>query len=303
MSTGSGAARAPSTLAPALALVINAFVWGVSWWPFRYLETRGLHPLWATATIYLVSLCLLLMVRPHAGKGFGRQPLLWLLMASAGFTNVGFNWAVTMGDVVRVVLLFYLMPAWTVLLAWPMLGERPTAIGLARIALAMMGVVIVLKVPGSPWPIPESATDWLAIGGGLSFALTNILLRKMSDVAPPARILAMFAGGAIAASVAGLVVMSFGLIAAPPLPRADWALVAFGLSLGFLASNVALQYGASRVNAHTAALIMLSEVVFAAVSSVLLGAAEMNTRTWIGGSLILAAAAWSALSPSTPKAH
>jgi len=149
----------------------------------------------------------------------------------------------------------------------------------------------------------EGATDGLAMGGGLSFALTNIRLRKMSDVAPPARILAMFAGGAIAASVAGLVVMSFGLIAAPPLPRADWALVAFGLSLGFLASNVALQYGASRVNAHTAALIMLSEVVFAAVSSVLLGAAEMNTRTWIGGSLILAAAAWSALSPSTPKAH
>ena len=41
-------------------------------------------------------------------------------------TNVGFNWAVTMGDVVRVVLLFYLMPLWAVLLAWPLLGERPT---------------------------------------------------------------------------------------------------------------------------------------------------------------------------------
>jgi drug/metabolite transporter (DMT)-like permease len=287
-----------TALAPSLALVVNAFVWGVSWWPFRYLEARGLHPLWATAMIYAVSLWVLLMARPGAWRGFGKQPLLWLLMAAAGFTNVGFNWAVTVGDVVRVVLLFYLMPAWTVLLAWPMLGERPTPVALLRIVLAMGGVVIVLKAPGSPWPIPESAADWLAIAGGFSFALTNILLRKMQRVAAPARILAMFTGGAVAATVAGLIGMAFGIVAAPPQPQADWAGVAFGLSLGFLASNIALQYGASRVNAHTAALIMLSEVIFAAVSSVLLGAAEMNARTWLGGALILAAATWSALSPA-----
>ncbi|HYN60066.1 MAG TPA: EamA family transporter, partial [Rubrivivax sp.] len=34
---------------PVLALVFNAFTWGVSWWPFRQLEALGLHPLWATA--------------------------------------------------------------------------------------------------------------------------------------------------------------------------------------------------------------------------------------------------------------
>ena len=117
-------------LLPALALVLNAFVWGVSWWPFRELQSHGLHPLWATALIYLVSMACLLAVKPHAWHGFRSQPLLWLLMAAAGMTNVGFNWAVTVGDVVRVVLLFYLMPAWTVLLAWPILGEKPTPVAL-----------------------------------------------------------------------------------------------------------------------------------------------------------------------------
>jgi drug/metabolite transporter (DMT)-like permease len=68
------------------------------------------------------------------------------------------------------------------------------------------------------------------------------------------------------------------------------------LSLGFLASNVALQYGASRLNAHASALIMLSEVVFASLSSVALGAAEMTTQIAAGGALILAAAVWSAWS-------
>ena len=39
---------------------------------------------------------------------------------------------------------------------------------------------------------------------------------------------------------------------------------------------------------------MLSEVVFASLSAVALGAAELSARTWVGGALILAAAAWSA---------
>ena len=287
-------AEGGAALKPALALVLNAFVWGVSWWPFRELHAQGLHPLWATALIYLVSLVLLLAVRPTAWRGFGREPLLWLLMLAAGFTNVGFNWAVTVGDVVRVVLLFYLMPAWTVVLAWPMLGERPTPMSLVRLVLAMAGVVIVLKAPGSPWPVPEGAADWLALAGGFSFSLTNILLRKMQGVEAPARILAMFTGGAVTAAGAGLVALALGHLAAPPAPQAGWIGVGFLLSLGFLASNIALQYGAARVSAHAGALIMLSEVVFASVSSVALGAAEMTPRTWIGGALILVAAAWSA---------
>ena len=285
---------ASAAAAPALALLVNAFVWGVSWWPFRELQAHGLHPLWATALVYLVSLSLLLAFRPGAWRGFGGQPLLWCLMAAAGMTNVGFNWAVTIGDVVRVVLLFYLMPAWTVLLAWPLLGERPTLRSLARLVLAMSGVVIVLDTAGSFWPVPESLADWLALMGGFSFALTNILLRKLRRVDAAPRILAMFAGGAVLAAGAGVLGLLLDAVPAPPLPQLAWTAIGIALSLGFLAGNVALQYGASRMNAHATALIMLSEVVFASLSSVALGAAELNARTAAGGALILAAAAWSA---------
>lgn len=282
------------TLLPALALVLNAFVWGISWWPFRQLHEYGLHPLWATALIYLVSIVLLLVVRPQAWRGFRGQPLLWVLVVAAGMTNVGFNWAVTVGDVVRVVLLFYLMPAWTVVLAWPILGEKPTPLSLVRLALALVGVVIVLNTGNSPWPLPESVSDWLALAGGFSFALTNILLRRLQHAPAPARILAMFGGGALLAIAAGLVGMTLGVVMSPPAPQVPWIGVGLALSLGFLVSNVALQYGASNINAHAAALIMLSEVLFASLSSVALGASELTTRTLVGGALIIAAAAWSA---------
>jgi drug/metabolite transporter (DMT)-like permease len=181
---------------PVLALMLNALVWGVSWWPFRELQAQGLHPLWSTTLIYVLSLACLLALRPHALRSFADQPLLWLLVVASGLTNVGFNWAVTVGDVVRVVLLFYLMPAWTVLLAWPLLGEKPTAGALARLALALAGVFTVLQPGASGWPLPREAADWLALLGGFSFSLTNILLRKLQHAPAEARIAAMFGGGA-----------------------------------------------------------------------------------------------------------
>jgi drug/metabolite transporter (DMT)-like permease len=194
------------------------------------------------------------------------------------------------------------MPAWTVLLAWPLLGEKPTAPSLARLVLAMAGVVIVLDTAGSLRPVPESLADWLALMGGFSFALTNILLRKLRRLEAAPRILAMFGGGAALATAAGLLGLLLGVVPAPATPQWAWTGVGIGLSLGFLAGNVALQYGASRMSAHATALLMLSEVVFASLSSVALGAAELTLRTLAGGVLILAAAAWSAWPQQDPAA-
>ncbi len=280
--------RFPKALAAA-ALVLNALLYGVSWWPFRALQAYGLHPLWATAIIYAVSVLFLLLLRPRAWRGLMRHPMLWFLVLASGLTNVGFNWAITVGDVVRVVLLFYLMPAWVVLLAWPLLGERPTAGSIARLVLALAGVVFVLKTPASPWPVPESLADGLALMGGFCFALTNILLRKLNQTPSESRMLAMFGGGAVMASAAALIGMGFGVVSSLPAPALDWAGLALLISFAFLAGNLSLQYGAAHLSASATSLIMLSEVVFASVSSVLVGAGELSLRTLLGGGLILLA--------------
>ena len=280
----------------AAALVVNAFIWGVSWWPFRALQGYGLHPLWATALIYGLVFVLLLAFSFKSWRDVLTHPGLWLLGLSSGLTNVGFNWAVTVGDVVRVVLLFYLMPAWSVLVAWLLLGEKPTAPSLLRLALAMAGVLIVLKTPDSPWPIPQSGADWLALMGGLTFAITNALLRKFKQAPSGARMLAMFGGGALLATLAALVGMSQKIVPGPALQSAG-LLVLLGLSLAFMVSNAALQYGASRLAAGATALVMLTEILFASASAALLDAATFTPRTVIGGSLIVLAAVWAAMTP------
>lgn len=289
-------AVAAGPLRPAFALLGNALVWGLSWWPFRALQSEGLHPLWSTVGVYLLSLTALLALRPGALAAFfgsGRLGGLLALVLASGLTNVGFNWAVTEGDVVRVVLLFYLMPAWSILMAWPLLGERPTPVALARLALALGGVFIVLDTSGAGLPLPQTLAEGLALMGGACFALTNILLRRLEAVSPSARIMAMFAGGAVMAALTGGLGMLQGSIPAPAITLAGVP-VALLLGVAFLLGNVALQYGATRLPAQATALIMLSEVVFASVSSIALGAAELSGRTLFGGALILAAAAWAA---------
>lgn len=292
--THRGAALAAS------ALVFNAFVWGVSWWPFRELQSQGLHPLWSTALIYFFSLACIVVWQSGAWRSFGQHPQLWLLALAAGLTNVGFNWAVTVGDVVRVVLLFYLMPAWSVLLAWAMLGEKPTRASLLRLLLAMTGVLIVLKAPDSPWPVPQGIADWLALMGGLSFAATNVLLRKLEYTPSASRMMAMFGGGGVLAGAAALLGLAGGIVSAP-VWTTTWLPVAMALALAFLISNMALQYGAARLAASTTALVMLTEILFASLSAAALNAAEFSPRTLLGGSLIVLAALLAAAAPTPPR--
>jgi drug/metabolite transporter (DMT)-like permease len=229
-----------------------------------------------------------------------RTPGLWLLAAAAGLTNVGFNWAVTIGDVVRVVLLFYLMPAWALLLAWAVLGDKPTGAGLGRLLLALAGVATVLGTAGSGLPLPRTIAEWLALAAGFAFALTNVLLRRLHAASASARVLAMFGGGLVmAGGVAFVGSLQGTLPPLPPLAASNW-LVALLLAAGFLAANLLLQFGASRLPSHTTALIMLSEVLVASLSSVALGAAQLTLRTLAGGLLIVLAAAWSAWPRRTP---
>lgn len=295
----------PHTVWAVSGLLLNALVWGLSWWPFKRLEQLGLHPLWATVIVYGLSFLAIALwcrtARLPAGA-WREHPGLWWLLIASGLTNVGFNWAVTIGDVVRVVLLFYLMPAWSVLVAWWLLGERPTAGALLRLLLALAGLGIVLHRPESPWPLPESLADVLALLGGLSFALTNALLLKLRNSPESARMLAMFGGGAFMASLTALLGAGTAVVVQQTLWDPGWLGPVLALSLAFLGGNIALQYGAARLPAHTTALVMLSEVVFASLSSVILGASGWDARTLWGGALILLAAVLSVAMPARAPA-
>ncbi len=291
----------------ALALVFNAFVWGTSWWPLRRLQEAGLHPLWATTIIFTLASLAIVIVRPRACLQVATTPALWLLVAAAGLTNAAFNWAIVIGDVVRVVLLFYLMPLWTVLLARVVLGERLTKAAALRIGLGAIGAAIVLWPPAasdgsaSGWlaalPLPRSLADWLGIVGGFSFAFNNVMLRREASRPEEGRSLAMFVGGALVAAALAAFLTTSGSAPAPPAPAWPWVALTGALTLVFLAGNLSLQYGAARLPANRTAVVMLTEVVFASLSAIVLGGGELTLRLVVGGAFIVASAVLAAREP------
>jgi drug/metabolite transporter (DMT)-like permease len=276
--------------AAVLALLFNALTWGLCWWPLRQLQALGVHPLWATALTYALVAAVLVGGRPAAAREVLRTRSLWVLVLASGFTNATFNWGVTTGDVVRVVLLFYLMPVWTVLLARLLLHE-PLHVGVVvRAVLAVTGALVVLGPAEGGWPLPRAAADWLGLAGGLSFALNSVMLRREARRDAASRALAMFSGGALISAAVALAGAVAGVAEPPWALLAGWLPWVLLLALWFMGANLSLQYGAARLRAGTTAVVMVSEVVFASVSAVALGASTLQPHTVAGGVLIAAAA-------------
>jgi drug/metabolite transporter (DMT)-like permease len=292
---------------PVLALTFNALVWGTSWWPFRQLEVLGMHPLWTTCFVYALSALVIAAARPASVRHLLRTRSLWVLVLASGATNAAFNWGVVIGDVVRVVLLFYLMPLWALLLARLLLGEALTRSAMACAALALAGAAVVLWPDAGaalspwPWPWPRTLADWLGVLGGFSFALNNVMLRREAHQPESARALAMFVGGTVVAGALGAALALQGLVPWPVAPHASLAPWAFALALLFLFGNLALQYGAAHLRANVTAVVMLTEVVLAAGSAWALGGGVLTPQLVGGGAMILLAAILSTLETPAPR--
>ncbi|MDH5513157.1 MAG: DMT family transporter [Gammaproteobacteria bacterium] len=280
---------------PALAMMTGASMWGVIWYPMRLLEAGGLVGIWLTLILYFSALVVSLPYTAKALPEFTRQPgWLALLMISAGWTNLAFVEAVLEGNILRVLLLFYLSPLWATLMGWLFLREHITRIAFASLVIAMAGALLMLWNPvlGAPWP--QGKADWMALTSGFAFAVSIVVTRKLHDVSIEAKIFSVYAGVSI---------LAVGMIAffAIPVPQASLSIfsgaVALGV-LGILVMTLFVQYGVTHMPVHRSAVLALIELVAGAVSQQLLTDEVVSVREWIGGGLIVLGAYLSARASS-----
>jgi drug/metabolite transporter (DMT)-like permease len=274
-------------LLPVLSLLFTATLWGVVWYPLRLLEAQGLTGPWSALISYAAALSLFLWVFVREFGALRRNALPLLLMTlSVGWTNVAFIMAVIDGNVVRVLLLFYLSPFWAVCLGWLMLDEKLDARSLQVFVLAVIGAFIMLwnEDVGMPWPADRA--DWLAVSAGFAFALGNVFVRRLQDVGVLLKSACGWSGNVLIA-LAWIVLSQTGLPAVDPVIF-GWA-VLLGLG-GFLVMTLAVVYGVTHMPVHRSAVILLFELVAGAVSSQLLTDEVILQREWIGGGMIIIAA-------------
>jgi drug/metabolite transporter (DMT)-like permease len=284
------------TLPAVGALVLNSLIWGISWLPFRFLNSMGLHSLWMTTWIYAVATLIFLVRFPGALRSLYRSPWLMALGLASGLTNASFTWGVTVGDVMRVVLLFFMMPVWAIILARLLLGEAVTRGALVRAALAVAGAVIVLGQADTWLPVPRSLPDWLGLIGGAGFALTNVLLRRQAKESMQSKAMAMFLGSMLFPGMIAAIATA-GAYAQVTMPVLSLELAVLAtLTAGlFIVANLLLQYGAAHLPANVTAVVSISEIPFAALSAWLIGGEPLTGRKLLGGAFIVTASVLAAM--------
>jgi drug/metabolite transporter (DMT)-like permease len=284
----SNAQATKQKLMSTFGLLFAATVWGIIWYPYRLLEQAGISGAAASAITYAFALLIGCMVYARGWRGARKLPLAMLPLAlSAGWANLAYVMAVIDGSVMRVLLLFYLAPFWTLLLSHFLLDERPGKRGVAVIALSLAGAFVMLWQSGSP-PIPQNTSEWLALSAGLSFALTNVLTRRAAHLSIAHKSFSVWIGVVVSA----LLYLPFAHMHLPQIvfiTNQQWLLMV-GLGCLLTLTTLSVQYGLSNTLAARASVIFLFELVVGAVSSWYLASEAMAVHEWIGGMMIIAAA-------------
>ena len=273
-------------LLPTLGLLYGAAFWGLVWYPTRLLEQAGIAGAWLTLVCYTVAFVVLVpFVRWPWRAMRQRTGDLVVLLLAAGWTNVAFVLAVLDGEVVRVVLLFYLSPVWTVLLGRWLLQERLTWRTAATIALGLCGAIVMLWEPRLG-RVPLSDSDLLAISAGVAFAVNNVQTRRITGIGVRAKTHVAWLG-VVLVSIAFVLVSSPGWPAAPAWAWQSAAALGVG---GFMLATLAVMYGVTHMPVQRSAVIMLFELIVGALSAWWLAGEAITVNEWLGGAMILGAA-------------
>jgi drug/metabolite transporter (DMT)-like permease len=276
-----------SRLLPVISLLFSAILWGVVWYPLRLLEQQGLAGLWSALLSFgaAMTVCLWVFIRERRLLAANFLPLLLMALA-AGWCNVAFIVAVLEGNVVRVLLLFYLSPFWAVCLGWLLLDESLDGKSLLVFVVAVSGAFIMLWDDTLGYPWPSGRADWLAVSSGFAFALSNVFVRKLQTVGVLLKSVGTWTAVVVIAAV--WIVLRGDAI---PVVGQDVVIAAIALGLcGFLVMSLAVMYGVTHMPVHRSAVILLFELVVGAVSSLLLTDEVILLREWLGGGLIIIAA-------------
>lgn len=277
----------------AVASLLNAaLVWGLIWYPFRVLAAQGVSG--ALATLLAYSLALL-----FGFALFGRvwrelkQGRAWgiALVLCAGWTNLSYVLAMLGGEVMRVLLLFYLAPLWTVLLSRFLLREKLNRYGYLVMALSFGGAFVMLRHPGQGFPLPENSAEWLGLSSGFAFALTNVLTRRIQHLSIAFKAGAVWFGTAML-TLAGMLYHGGLVVQASAIPPSAWGLI-LALGLVLCATSISVQYGLTHTPANQAIVLFMIELVVAAVSSFFLAGESMEPHELAGAALIVMASLFS----------
>lgn len=272
-------------LASAVVL-LTGIIWGVYWVPVRDVAERGLDGAWGTGAITLAATLFLLpfvLANRAALGGRDRIGILSIALGGAAFAlySIGFLY----GKVALVVLLWFFSPVWSVLIARFLLREPVPRLRLLAIAAGLAGLFVMLGGDGG-LPLPGDLGEWMAFVGGLIWAFATAGMRLRSDVAPLPSAFLFSLGATVTALLLAPLLEPLPTIAAGDLPAVAATVLLTG-GFWWVLSIAALMWATVRLDPARVGILLMTEVVFGAVTASLFAGETLSTREQLGGALVI----------------
>ncbi|MFW5953985.1 MAG: DMT family transporter [Guyparkeria sp.] len=275
---------------PSLILMSGSTLWGLTWIWLKHAAELGIGPILLSVVAYAAQW---LVIAPFAWRAWtdpSRPPIsrlnwewLGLLALLAGVSGVGFTMAMVYGDVVRAMMLFFLIPAWGVIFGRLLLKEPLTPGRIIAVVCAIGGAFLILGPDFGDGLYPA---DWFALIAGFSLAGANTLFRLLAEQPIPIKLTLMQGSTVVLGLIAWVFSSEYGIV---PTPEALASSALYGMTM-LLAAVLATQYAVERLPAGRTAILMTLELLVAVASAAWLGDRVHGLNIWMGGALILAAA-------------
>jgi drug/metabolite transporter (DMT)-like permease len=262
-STGTRARIAPAGL---MFLAITSIGWGFNWPVTKYLLSE-LPPLTLRGSTGVIGAALLAVL---SGQSLKIPQAMWPRLLLAGVLNVS-AWMVLMGLALlwlpasEAALIAYTMPVWASLLAWPILGERPTLLRTIALLMALAGLGAIMGGNGFDTSMAKLPGMLMVLAGAICFALGTVLAKKLPMRLPPVTAAAWQIGiGCLPIAIVGLAVETSHPQA---ISRVGWALLFYSTVGQFCIAYVSWFAALSRLPASVAAIGTMAVPVIGVVAS------------------------------------
>lgn len=277
------------TARPEIIVAAASAIWGLLWIPLRAFDSQGMAPGWVILCQFVAPLILLLpfaVIRWRCGESAGVEQFATGLLVGGGV--VLYCESVLQTDVVRALILFYVMPAWGTLAEVFLMGRRFTLWRGLALLLSFGGLLVILGVDQS-FSVSMNLGDLMALSSGIVYAFGAMRVRQSPEIPVFEQVFAFFLFGSLVAF--GISLLPLSAVGEAPelkllLTLAPWI---FLLTVVLIPAMWGQYWGSRFVDPGRLGILLQLEAVVGIGSAALLAGEPFGAREAIGAALIIGA--------------
>lgn len=277
---------------PVFILMGASIMWGLSWIPLKHINNMGVDGLTLTLLTYgILALTLSQFLLKHIKIMCEHKRAIFFIALFGGGANLAFTYALINGEVIRVMVLFYLLPVWGVLGGKFFLKESIDSWRYMGVFLAVCGAFLILG-GFNAFSTPPSWIDLIALLSGLFFAMNNLTFRAAQAVPVSSKVSIMFLG---CFTLCGFLLLGGVEEITLDISYETWILILAYSIFWLLLANIGSQWGVTHMEAGRSSIIIILELITAVISASIIAGEIMTPLEYLGGFFILSAALIEAL--------